>query len=94
MLDGNDTQTFHSLRILYDTIADNSRSIAFWIGAGTSSWCGYPRWDDLARIIHSGFIRYEHRYNKKKGIEYIEAKTILHCLDSVEMPTKNFISHS
>lgn len=65
MFDGNDRETFHSIQILKDVASRGDKPIIFWIGAGASFWCGYPRWKELAEKLHSEFIKYEHVYNKE-----------------------------
>jgi len=46
----------------------------FWIGAGASVWCDYPSWDKLAEIIHSDFLKYENKYDKKEALCLLGSK--------------------
>jgi hypothetical protein len=73
MLDGSDIQTFHSLRLLDDSISDRTKPILFWIGAGASAWCGYPLWSQFAELMHSNFLKFEPNYNKKRALELLES---------------------
>jgi hypothetical protein len=74
MLDGNDKETFHSINLLYHTISSFKKFPIFWLGAGTSSWCGYPRWDNLSDQFNSYFLRNEKKYVKEKGRELLDLK--------------------
>jgi hypothetical protein len=64
MLDGNEKQNFYTLMRLRDLVVEGSRPLVFWVGAGSSRWCGYPAWDALAEQFHSLFSRSESRYEK------------------------------
>ncbi len=68
MLDGNDQQTFYSIRELYDLAQSGKKPILFWVGAGVSSWCGYPRWEELSQNIANNFKKYEKGYNDKREL--------------------------
>jgi hypothetical protein len=74
MLDGYDIQTFHSLRQLEEVIQESIKPLLFWIGAGASSWCDYPRWDELADNVHSKFLKTDPTYNKRSALDFINAK--------------------
>jgi hypothetical protein len=52
MLDGNEKQNFYSLMRLRDVVVEGSKPLVFWLGAGTSRWCGYPSWDELGAQLH------------------------------------------
>lgn len=71
MLDSNDISTVRALRLLSDEIQRNNRPITFWVGAGASSWCGYPRWPELAERFHSDFVRYEPGYDTNRGLDLL-----------------------
>ncbi len=71
MLDSKDPETFRAMRQLIDNVKSKKQPVQFWIGAGASSWCGYPRWQELADQIHSDFVRYETSYDSKKGLELL-----------------------
>ena len=68
MLDGNDQQTFYSVRELYDLAQSGKKPILFWVGAGVSSWCGYPRWEELSENIANNFKKYEKNFNDKRDL--------------------------
>ncbi|MBZ5540999.1 MAG: SIR2 family protein [Acidobacteriia bacterium] len=71
MLDGNEKQNFYSLMRLRDVVVEGSKPIVLWVGAGTSRWCGYPSWDELAGQLHSIFSRSEANYEKSIGAELV-----------------------
>lgn len=75
MLDSSDIQTFYSLRELYEVIKDGEKPIVFWIGAGTSKWCGFPLWYELAENFHSNFLKTESDYNKQTAADLIETQS-------------------
>lgn len=74
MLDGNDTNTFYSIRLLYDSILLRRKPVLFWVGAGASAWCGFPLWKELADSMHSQFSRYELTYAKRVALQYLHSK--------------------
>ena len=43
---------------------DQTRPFIIWVGAGVSSWAGYPFWLDLAAKMHTIFSREERDYDK------------------------------
>jgi hypothetical protein len=49
---------------LRDLVVEGSKPIVFWIGAGSSRWCGYPDWNSLAAQFHKIFSRSESKYEK------------------------------
>lgn len=71
MLDSSDIETVRSIRLLFDEVRRNERPIAFWVGAGASSWCGYPRWPELADHFHSDFLRHESAYDSNLGLKLL-----------------------
>ena len=74
MLDGNDRNTFHAIRTLRDLVREGNKPVVFWIGAGTSKWCGYPLWEELADSFHHRFLRREAAYDKVKGLQCIQSR--------------------
>ncbi|MFA4916457.1 MAG: SIR2 family protein [Syntrophales bacterium] len=68
MLDGNDLQTFYFLRELCDLAQSDKKPILFWVGAGASSWCGYPKWEELSDIIAREFSKYEIKYRNNQAL--------------------------
>lgn len=73
MLDASDAETGKALLSLFDLVVNEKKRLIFWIGAGASSWCGYPRWDEFAENIHSHFFRYERQYDKNSGCALLES---------------------
>lgn len=71
MLDDGNVKTFYSLRKLCEAVANKTNPVLFWIGAGASRWCGVPKWDELARIVHSEFSRLEHPYDRRTAHDFI-----------------------
>ncbi len=71
MLDGDNKQNFYSLMQLRDLVVDGSRHLVIWVGAGTSRWCHYPSWDELARELHTLFSRSEASYDRTLGATLI-----------------------
>lgn len=76
MLDSNDLATIRAVRLLFDEVARGpaAKPLVLWVGAGCSSWCGYPRWGELAEGLHSAFARYEPEYNRNLGLELLKAE--------------------
>ena len=74
MLDGNDKDTWYSIRELQQVASKGGKPLLLWIGAGASSWCGYKRWPELADEFHSKFLRLEKTYNKEEGLSLIREK--------------------
>jgi len=60
----SDQETSAALNSLTTVVRDQSRPLIMWVGAGVSSWAGYPNWLDLAAEMHSKFSREESGYNK------------------------------
>ena len=74
MFDGDDAGTFYAIRTLHDCISESTKPLVLWIGAGTSAWCGYPLWDELADHMHSQFLKYEKQYDKQLAIGLINTR--------------------
>jgi hypothetical protein len=74
MLDGNDTETFHSIRLFHDSLLNGNKPLVFWVGAGASAWGGFPLWAELAQAMNSRFVRHEHLFNKRYATDLIAAK--------------------
>lgn len=74
MIDSTDIATVRSIRLLFDEVRRGGKQIVIWVGAGASSWCGYPRWPELAEKFHSDFIRYEPHYDAVRGLDLLQAK--------------------
>jgi hypothetical protein len=67
VLDASDKQTVYSLRELSEVAKNPPKPLVLWVGAGVSSWLGYPRWRDTADRFHSRFCQYEANYPKAIG---------------------------
>ena len=74
MFQGDDKETFHSLRLLRDVAEDKTRPIIFWVGAGASAWCGYPLWEELAGQLHQRFLKYEPQYNASSAVALLRER--------------------
>lgn len=75
MLDSSDIEAVRAVRLLFDEVGRSDHSCALWVGAGASSWCGYPLWPELAGRFHSDFLRYEPEYDRNRGLELLKAKS-------------------
>src|SRR5579871_1079969 len=76
MLDGDEKQNFHYLRRLRDIVAQDSKPLVFWVGAGCSRWKGYSGWDKLAEEFHSVYAKQEPNYDKAKGSELLAKREL------------------
>ena len=74
MLNGKNKTTFHTMRLLCDTLRESDKPFLFWLGAGVSKWCGYPLWGEVADKLHSCFLKYEPRYDKQNAITLLNSK--------------------
>jgi hypothetical protein len=72
LIDSTDINTVRAVRVLFEQVKCTDKPIVFWFGAGTSSWCGYSRWPELADIFHDEFVRYEPRYDAKSGLNLLQ----------------------
>ena len=64
MFSNNDQETFEALNSLTAIVQSQPRPFIIWVGAGVSSWAGYPFWLDLAASMHTIFSREERDYDK------------------------------
>ncbi|HYL47419.1 MAG TPA: SIR2 family protein [Candidatus Limnocylindrales bacterium] len=71
MLDGNDKETFHAIRLLRDVVDKHQKPIILWAGAGVSKWCGFPTWQESAEHFHSSFLKLEARYDQALGLKLL-----------------------
>ncbi len=70
----SDLDTVQATRLLFEEIGRANNPVTIWAGAGTSAWCGYPLWPELAKIFHSKFARYEKpHYGAKEGLALLNA---------------------
>jgi hypothetical protein len=74
MLNAGDAGTIRAIRALRDLATEKSKPIVLWVGAGASRWCGYRGWEDLARVLHSKFLRTAEIYDKAKATSLIAGK--------------------
>lgn len=71
MFDVSDSKTVYAAKLLFDKIAIKEEGIVLWIGAGASSWSGYPLWKDLALKFHTDYQRYDPSYDVNNGLKLI-----------------------
>ena len=69
-----DQETFNALNALDSAIRSRGRPLIVWLGAGASTWAGYPLWDDLAERMHRRFAREVSTYNKNTGSALLGAE--------------------
>lgn len=67
MLAGHDSETFLSLRLLHDVVAEHRKPLVLWVGAGVSMWGGFPSWQETASLLASKFRRHEPKYDPAEG---------------------------
>jgi len=68
----DDRETFQALQLLETELRTDRRPLVIWIGAGVSTWAGYPLWNDLAAGMHSFFSRVEPSYDVRRGAQLLE----------------------
>lgn len=70
-----DQETHKALNSITAVARDQTRPLIIWVGAGVSSWAGYPFWFDLADKMHSEYSREELNYDKVLSSRFLkEAK--------------------
>ena len=69
-----DQETFNALNALDSAIRSRGRPLIVWLGAGASTWAGYPLWDDLAERMHRRFAREVSTYDKNTGSALLGAE--------------------
>lgn len=47
----------------------DQRPLVLWLGAGVSTWAGFPLWQGLASRMHTKFARSSSRYEKQRALE-------------------------
>jgi hypothetical protein len=67
MLDGNDKNTFYSLRLLRVVIQERRKPLIIWAGAGVSTWCGFPSWQETASSVQASYRRFDPIYDHAEG---------------------------
>ena len=67
-----DIGTYKNLYLLDSEVRARRRPLVIWVGAGASTWAGYPLWSELASRMHSDFSRNESRYDSVRGAEQLE----------------------
>jgi NAD-dependent SIR2 family protein deacetylase len=72
MLDGDDKNTFHSIRLLRDVADKREKPIIIWAGAGMSAWCGYPTWQATAEALDRIYRRFYRQYDNAGGRTLIQ----------------------
>jgi len=66
-----DQETYESLNALSRIAQEGNRSLIVWIGAGASTWAGYPLWQDTAASMHTMFSREEKAYDKQRATDLL-----------------------
>jgi SIR2-like domain len=72
VLRSDDPETAFAVRSLRDTVRCG-KPLVLWIGAGASSWCGYPRWAEMADHFHSAFLTSEPTYDVGAAVAALDA---------------------
>lgn len=62
------------MRELFDQVQKRQKEVVFWVGAGASCWCQYPRWPELEDRFHSQFVRYEPAYIGSRGLDLLSSQ--------------------
>ncbi len=75
MLNPSDSGTPQAIKSLVETAKINDRPIVLWLGAGASSWYGYPRWQEMARQFHGKF-KHQNGYVKRTGSQLIQSERL------------------
>src|SRR6266404_7840185 len=73
MLNSSDQATYRSIRELKRTIEQSNKPLIFWIGAGVSSWLGYPLWAEFARALRREFFLYVAEFDNREALKLIDA---------------------
>lgn len=58
MLDVRDESTYFAIKELKRIVANPSKPLVFWVGAGASKWLGYPLWKEFAKELRKEFAGY------------------------------------
>lgn len=67
MLLAGDPPTIKAIHRLLMVVRAGERPVVLWIGAGVSSWAGYPLWPALADRFHSTYIRSVDSYDSERA---------------------------
>jgi len=60
----DEDETGFALNELDSLVRAGNRPLVLWMGAGASTWAGYPLWLDVASTMHSSFAREERTYDR------------------------------
>jgi SIR2-like domain len=74
MLNADDPATYPALRRLARIATTSERPIVLWIGAGASSWLGYPSWEELTRGLRKSFFQEVHGFDNDCAMTHINKK--------------------
>jgi NAD-dependent SIR2 family protein deacetylase len=66
VIDTSSLSTVKALRRLEETIRSGKPPV-FWVGAGISTFCGYPLWWELGESFHKSFMMREPDYDSQLG---------------------------
>lgn len=68
----NDIDAYKNLNLLISEVRAGKKPLVIWVGAGASTWSGYPLWNELAARMHSDFSRTESHYDSVQGAGQLE----------------------
>lgn len=74
MLNADDPTTHPAVQRLARIATTNERPIVLWVGAGASSWLGYPPWEELTRALRRSFFREVHGFDNDRAMTHIDKK--------------------
>lgn len=79
MLDGDDRDTWFSLRDLLRIHRAGVPPLLLWVGAGASKWAGLPLWSELARTTHQTYLRRVSQYDAQRANDSIDSGQLAHA---------------
>jgi hypothetical protein len=72
VLNASDPATFISIRELRRSVLESNKPLIFWVGAGASSWLGYPLWKELAHDLRREFFKFVEGFDKAEALKLIQ----------------------
>ena len=66
-----DPETIRALSALKSVVVSRRRPLVVWLGAGASTWAGYPLWGELADQMHRRFAREVGKYVKETALSLL-----------------------
>src|ERR1039458_3500911 len=98
MLNADDADSVLAVRLLGRIVAEGTRPIVFWVGAGASRWLGYPSWKELALQLRKTFFQHSATFDNRRAIELINKEDFpaifQMCRDLDSARYNKFIAHS